>query len=101
MNLSRHAILLTLLLTSRAAAEEPIYPDSVPGVGPIRAEDWFVKGWDTRRAHFREQAEKQHGTIVFFGDSITQGWGDDFRAKFGDMATIANSDAKRPHPDPL
>jgi lysophospholipase L1-like esterase len=78
-----------------AVAEKPvaktaaIYTEDVPGIGPIRAEDWFVKGWNERRAHFRELAPKQHGAIVFFGDSITQGWSDDFRGKFPNL-NVAN-----------
>ena len=32
---------------------------------------------------------QDHGALVFLGDSITQGWGDDFRGKFGDVK-IAN-----------
>jgi lysophospholipase L1-like esterase len=63
----------------------------VPGVGPIRAEEWFVKVWNTRRAHFRELASSQKGAIVFFGDSITQGWGDNFRDQFKDSGlNLAN-----------
>lgn len=59
-----------------------IYDDRVPGVGPIRNEDWFVKIWRERRAHFDEQKSQQQHALVFLGDSITQGWGDDFRGKF-------------------
>ena len=84
-----------------AAKPAPIYGDSVPGVGPIRAEDWFVKTWNERRAHFREQAGQQHGDVVFFGDSITQGWSDDFRGIFGDFETAPDSDTNRPHSGPL
>ena len=61
---------------------KPIYSDSVPGVGPIRNEDWFVKTWHDRRGKFAEQKAEQQNAVVFFGDSITQGWGDDFRGKF-------------------
>jgi lysophospholipase L1-like esterase len=73
----------------RAAKSTPIYSSDVPGIGPIRAEDWFVKGWNERRSHFRELEPKQHGAIVFFGDSITQGWSDDFRGKFPKL-NVAN-----------
>ncbi len=88
--------ILTLLLASGLAtlthptavaknpAAEPAatYPDSTPGVGPVRNEDWFVKVWNERRALFnKEKAEQQHA-IVFLGDSITQGWSEDFRGKF-------------------
>jgi lysophospholipase L1-like esterase len=93
-------LLMTLTATPSIRAQQtvaekpptkttPIYKDSVPGVGPIRSEDWFVKTWNTRRAHFRELAAKQQGAIVFFGDSITQGWGDDFRGKFPNL-NVAN-----------
>jgi lysophospholipase L1-like esterase len=54
----------------------------VPGVGPIRKEDWFTKGWHDRRATFAEHAADQQHGLVFLGDSITQGWGDDFRGAF-------------------
>lgn len=86
---------LTLLLTlglinlahapaiaKNPADSAPLYPDSTPGVGPVRNEDWFVKVWHDRRDLFaKEKAEQQHA-IVFLGDSITQGWSEDFRGKF-------------------
>jgi lysophospholipase L1-like esterase len=79
----------TAVIEKPAAKSKPIYSSDVPGVGPIRAEDWFVKGWNERRSHFRELEPKQHGAIVFFGDSITQGWSDDFRGKFPKL-NVAN-----------
>ena len=54
----------------------------VPGVGPIRREDWFQEVWRDRRAKFAEQTAEQEHALVFFGDSITQGWGDDFGGRF-------------------
>jgi lysophospholipase L1-like esterase len=103
------AAIALLATASYALAEDekhadkpaPIYSDEVPGTGPIRAEDWFVKTWNERRSHFREQEKDQHGDIVFFGDSITQGWSDDFRGMFGNIAKAADSDGKHPHPGPL
>ena len=71
-----------------AANPAPLYSDSVPGVGPIRNEDWFVKTWHDRRGKFADQKSEQQNAVVFFGDSITQGWSDDFRGRF----------AERPHP---
>lgn len=54
----------------------------VPGVGPIRKEDWFTKTWRDRRATFAQHKSDQQHALVFLGDSITQGWGDDFRGDF-------------------
>jgi lysophospholipase L1-like esterase len=51
-------------------------------VEPVRSEDWFQQLWRDRRAKFADQAAKQQHSLVFFGDSITQGWGDDFGGRF-------------------
>jgi lysophospholipase L1-like esterase len=75
--------------TKPATKAAPIYDASVPGVGPIRNEDWFVKTWRDRRAQFAKQKAKQQRTLVFLGDSITQGWSDDFRGKFPNL-NVAN-----------
>ncbi len=66
-----------------------LYDESVPGTGPIRNEDWFVKTWHDRRAKFAEDKDRQQHAIVFLGDSITQGWNDDFRGKFPNL-NVAN-----------
>src|SRR4051794_4662951 len=66
----------------RAGSGTSAYDKSTPGFGPIRTEDWFVKTWHDRRAKFGEQKSKQQHALVFLGDSITQGWSDDFRGKF-------------------
>jgi lysophospholipase L1-like esterase len=60
----------------------PASDAGVPGAGPVRHENWFVKTWNDRRSHFARRAAAEHGALVFLGDSITQGWGDDFRGKF-------------------
>lgn len=67
----------------------PASDAGVPGVGPVRHEDWFVNTWNERRSHFAQHAAADHGALVFLGDSITQGWGDDFRGKFPGLK-IAN-----------
>src|SRR6185503_7608711 len=59
------------------------------GVGPVRKEDWFLKTWRERRAAFAKQKAAQQHALVFFGDSITQGWSDDFRGKFPGL-NVAN-----------
>ena len=67
-------------------------PDSdegLPGQGPIRRYDWFRKTWNERRSKFADRAEQDRGAVVMLGDSITQGWGDDFTGWFPGMK-IAN-----------
>jgi lysophospholipase L1-like esterase len=46
-----------------------------PGAGPIRRYDRFLVTWATRRAEFAANNEAEQGSLVLFGDSITQGWG--------------------------
>lgn len=67
-------------------------PDSdegLPGAGPVRRYDWFRNLWKRRRSEFARQAPQQTGSVVFFGDSITQGWGNDFKNHFPEL-TLAN-----------
>ena len=63
-------------------AEVFTYDETTPGIGPIRNEDWFVKTWHDRRGMFADHKNADQHAIVFFGDSITQGWSEDFRGKF-------------------
>jgi lysophospholipase L1-like esterase len=67
----------------------PATDDGLPGAGPLRRQDWFQNVWRNRRSKFAADASKQSGAIVFLGDSITQGWKDNFRGNFGD-ANVAN-----------
>jgi lysophospholipase L1-like esterase len=67
----------------------PATDEGVPGIGPIRNEPWFVQLWNERRTAFAERAEQDRGALVFLGDSITQGWGDDFRGDFAGVR-VAN-----------
>jgi lysophospholipase L1-like esterase len=67
----------------------PPYDESALGVGPIRDEDSFRKLWHYRRAQFAKKSAAQQHAIVFLGDSITQGWGDDFRGAFPNLK-VAN-----------
>lgn len=51
-------------------------PSSVfPGAGTTQSGLWFRKLWKERREQWSKDAEKDQGAVVFFGDSITQGWG--------------------------
>jgi lysophospholipase L1-like esterase len=65
-----------------AAGRLPETDDSLPGAGPIRRADWFRKTWRTRRVAFFHRVEQDQGAVVFLGDSITQGWGDDLGNSF-------------------
>ena len=63
----------------------PETDDGLPGSGPIRRYDWFQKLWLKRRTEFAAEADQKQNAIVFLGDSITQGWGNDFRKQFPDL----------------
>lgn len=67
----------------------PDTDEGLPGAGPIRRYEWFQNLWIKRRETFAANAAASRGAIVFLGDSITQGWGDDFRGDFGKLA-VAN-----------
>lgn len=53
----------------------PASDDGLPGTGPIRRTEWFQKTWLDRRKEFARDAADKKNAVVFFGDSITQGWG--------------------------
>ena len=57
--------------------EIPATDDGLPGAGPIRRQDWFKEVWNSRRSAWVNQVEKDQKAVVFLGDSITHGWGDD------------------------
>lgn len=67
----------------------PETDEGLAGEGPIRRYNWFQNIWRSRRTTFSKAAEQSKGAVVFLGDSITQGWRDDFRGDFGDMK-VAN-----------
>jgi lysophospholipase L1-like esterase len=97
LRLARFVAVVFLLLTSarlanaQAAAtayepkhvEYPATVDGLPGVGPISDSVNFKRLWPQRRQQFVNRVEKDHGALVFFGDSITQGWGNNFGGQFG------------------
>jgi lysophospholipase L1-like esterase len=69
-------------------ADEPaalVLPESdegLPGVGPIRRYDWFKNLWKERRGTWATRKATDARALVFLGDSITQGFGDDFKGAF-------------------
>lgn len=83
-------LLLSLFVQTRAASVDlPETDQGLPGEGPIRRQDWFKKLWSERRGKWAGRIEQDKGAIVFLGDSITQGWGEDFSAAFPGLK-IAN-----------
>jgi lysophospholipase L1-like esterase len=68
------------LVDSRFAI--PATDAGLPGSGPIRRMDWFKKLWQERRTAWAQRVPQDQGALVFLGDSITQGWGDDLGGSF-------------------
>ncbi|HTN01446.1 MAG TPA: GDSL-type esterase/lipase family protein [Planctomycetaceae bacterium] len=64
------------------AIELPATDDGLPGAGPIRRYDWFRNLWTQRRSAWAKQVEQDQKALVFLGDSITQGWGDNIGGAF-------------------
>lgn len=67
----------------------PATDEGLPGAGPIRRYDWFQNLWTQRRTAWSKQVEQDQNAVVFFGDSITQGWGDSMGNSFPGMK-VAN-----------
>ncbi len=67
---------------SKSSVELPATDDGLPGAGPIRRYDWFRNLWSQRRAEWAKRVAADQKSVVFLGDSITQGWGDDFGGSF-------------------
>lgn len=85
-------ILLALSSTGLLHAEEkpvsleiPATDEGLPGAGPIRRYDWFRNLWSEKRSAWSKRIEQDQQAVVFLGDSITQGWNDDFRGYFAGM----------------
>lgn len=74
---------------SPAHFEIPPTDEGLPGAGPIRRYDWFRNLWKERRERWAQRADQDRHAVVLLGDSITQGWGEDFSAWFPGMK-IAN-----------
>ncbi|MFN5056639.1 MAG: GDSL-type esterase/lipase family protein [Verrucomicrobiota bacterium] len=84
------ALLLSVFALSAAdpasfALPAPADEATLPGEGALRRYDGYVKRWNTIRPQWATEVAKDQGAVVFFGDSITQGWGTDFRKAFEGM----------------
>lgn len=60
----------------------PATDEGLPGAGPLRRYDWFQNLWTEKRTAWSKRVEQDQGALVFLGDSITQGWGDDLGGAF-------------------
>ncbi|HEY8993079.1 MAG TPA: GDSL-type esterase/lipase family protein [Lacunisphaera sp.] len=66
----------------------PATDDGLPGTGTIRRYDWFKKLWRERRTAWAGRVEQDQHAIVFLGDSITQGWHDNFDNAFPELHAV-------------
>ena len=64
--------------TDRDPLKIPDSDEGLPGAGPLRRSDWFRGVWRSRRGSWLKKTAAQKNSVVFLGDSITQGWRDDF-----------------------
>ena len=65
----------------------PATDDNLAGAGPLRRYGWFQNLWRNKRSAWAKAVEQDQGALVFLGDSITQGWGDDFGGTFEGIKT--------------
>ncbi|MGB0580674.1 MAG: GDSL-type esterase/lipase family protein [Limisphaerales bacterium] len=63
----------------------PATDEGLPGSGPIRRSGWFKKLWLSKRSGWAKRVKQDQKAVVFLGDSITQGWSDEFRGHFEGM----------------
>lgn len=67
----------------------PSDESNLPGEGALRRYEGYVKRWHDARSAWSKQVKENQGSVVFLGDSITQGWGDKLAREFSGMK-IAN-----------
>jgi lysophospholipase L1-like esterase len=80
--LGRSAVPVHAQEKAASSIEIPATDEGLPGAGPIRRYDWFKGLWNQRRAAWAKSVDKDQKALVFLGDSITQGWGDDLHGSF-------------------
>jgi lysophospholipase L1-like esterase len=59
--------------TAQPMAQPPA--SEFPGTGPVQPGIWFRGLWKEKRTAWAAAKEQERGSVVFLGDSITQGWG--------------------------
>ncbi|HEX3871153.1 MAG TPA: GDSL-type esterase/lipase family protein, partial [Pirellulales bacterium] len=86
-------LLASMVTFTYAQSAAPLLPEkalpadesTLPGEGALRRYDAYVKRWQESRSRWARQVQQDQKAVVFLGDSITQGWGDDFHGKFSGM----------------
>ncbi|MFM2092973.1 MAG: hypothetical protein RIS70_97 [Planctomycetota bacterium] len=73
---------LAVVRAADQSLDLPEKDDGLPGKGPIRRYDWFRNLWNEKRAAWGKRVEADQKAVVFLGDSITQGWGDNVGGSF-------------------
>ena len=72
-----------------ASVAIPETDEGLPGAGPIRRYAWFQNLWLEKRTKWATEVDQDQSAVVFFGDSITQGWGKRLETHFSEMK-VAN-----------
>jgi lysophospholipase L1-like esterase len=70
---------------AQRSADSITLPDTdegLAGLGPIRRYDWFKNLWDEKRKAWATRTQADQNSVVFLGDSITQGLGEDMGKSF-------------------
>jgi lysophospholipase L1-like esterase len=83
------AFLIALSLPAASPLDIPPTDDGLPGAGPIRRAEWFTRLWSQKREAWAKRVQQDQGALVFLGDSITQGWGENMGDAFPG-AKVAN-----------
>ncbi len=63
----------------------PADDSGLPGEGALSRNEVYVKRWQEFRSRWASEAARDQGAVVFLGDSITQGWGAEFKGLFPGM----------------
>ena len=95
--------LLTTVAQEGSRFAIPASDEGLPGSGPIRRYDWFKKLWESKRSGWAERVQQDQKALVFLGDSITQGWGENLENAFpgaGASCRPQSESARRSNLDP-
>ncbi len=83
--LAQTAVATEAPAASASEFELPANEEGLPGAGALRRYDGYVNRWRQARSQWAKQVDADQHSVVFLGDSITQGWGEDFKGNFQGM----------------